>query len=416
MKILHLAMHESSGAGRAALRLHLGLLNEKINSSVLVLQKGTALQTVQKLDSQTVLYKKIQSKLLVKTLNLFFTCNTTFSLNATPSLIQSRIKNLNPNIINLHWVGWEFLRIEDLKDFKIPCVWTLQDMWPFTGGCHYNQDCNHYTSSCGACPQLHSNKNSDLSHWVWQRKAKAWKDLNLTIVAPSSWMAQCARSSSLFRELRIEVIPFCLDTEKYKPLNCKLARKLLNLPQDKQLVLFGALSATTDIRKGFHLLLLALRYLSKSGWGERLELAVFGATQPENPVDLGFKTHYLGHINEDLSLANVYSAADVMIVPSIQESFGQTASESLACGTPVVAFDATGLKDIVDHKQDGYLAQPFEIEDLAKGIAWTLEDKERHQKLCKYAREKAEQKFALELQARRYMSLYADILDQATWH
>lgn len=403
-------MHEGSGAGRAALRLHLGLLNEKVDSSVLVMQKGSALNSVIKLEDQTILYKQLQSKLSVRTLSKFFGCDTAFSVNATPSLIQNQIKKLNPSVINLHWVGWEFLRVEDLKSFKVPLVWTLQDMWPFTGGCHYSQDCDRYTDACGACPQLHSNRDGDLSRWVWHRKAKAWKDINLTIVTPSSWMAQCASSSSLFRDLRVEVIPFCLDTQRYKPLNRQVARELLNLPQDKQLVLFGALSATKDQRKGFHLLLRALQNLSKSGWLTQLELVVFGASEPEKPVDLGFKAHYLGHLNDDISLPLVYSAADVMIVPSIQESFGQTASESLACGTPVVAFNATGLKDIIDHQQNGYLAHPFEIEDLAKGIAWVLEDEERHQKLRGRAREKAEQEFALELQARRYLSIYNELL------
>jgi glycosyltransferase involved in cell wall biosynthesis len=268
-------------------------------------------------------------------------------------------------------------------------------------------------NSCGACPQLRSSKDSDLSRWVWQRKAKAWKTTNLTLVAPSSWMAQCASSSSLFRDRRVEVIPFCLDTEQYKPVNRQKARELLNLPQDKQLILFGAIGATKDQRKGFHLLLPALQKLSQSGWRERIELVVFGSSQPENPVDLGFKAHYLGSVTDDTLLAQVYSSSDVMIVPSIQESFGQTGSESLACGTPVVAFDGTGLKDIVDHQQNGYLVCPFDIEDLADGIAWVLGNEERHQKLCIQAREKAEREFALEIQARRYLSLYNEIMEKS---
>jgi glycosyltransferase involved in cell wall biosynthesis len=266
-------------------------------------------------------------------------------------------------------------------------------------------------NSCGACPQLRSGKESDLSSWVWHRKAKAWRNINLTIVAPSSWMAQCAKSSSLFRDRRVEVIPFCLDTQQYKPVDRQQAREQLNLPPDKQLVLFGALSATADRRKGFHLLLPALQKLSHSGWHDRIELVVFGSSEPENPVDLGFKAHYLGSVADDTLLAQVYSAADVMVAPSIQESFGQTGSESLACGTPVVAFDDTGLKDIVDHLQNGYLVRPFDIEDLANGIAWVLDNEERHRKLCRQAREKAERKFALEIQARRYLSLYTELLD-----
>lgn len=412
MKILHLAAHESSGAGRAALRLHLGLINQKRNSLMLVGQKGSNIESVIKIPNSISFYKRIQSKVSREISKEIFHCNTTFSFNATPSLIQSNIKRFNPSIINLHWVGFEFLRIEDFKSLKTPLVWTLQDMWSFTGGCHYNEGCDRYTDSCGVCPQLQSSKKSDISHWVWRRKAEAWKNLDLTIVAPTSWIAECAKASSLFRNLRVEVIPFCLDIEKYKPVDRKISRELLGLPQGKKLVLFGAISATKDKRKGFHLLLPALQKLSKAGWQEQIELVIFGATQPKESesIELGFKAHYLGSLSDDASLVRAYSAADVMLVPSTQESFGQTASESLACGTPVVAFNATGLKDIVDHQQNGYLAEPYEIDDLARGISWVLENEERHQKLRYYAREKAEKAFSLETQARDYLSLYNEIL------
>jgi glycosyltransferase involved in cell wall biosynthesis len=412
MNILHLTNYEDTGAGRAALRLHQGLLKENLASLMLVLQKKSNESSVISLQPQIAFAKKIQEKLFGRTLSEIFTDNQIFSINATPSLLLDRVQQFNPSIINLHWVGWEYVRIEDINKFQVPLVWTLQDMWPFTGGCHYSQKCDRYTNSCGACPQLQSHQESDLSRWVWQRKAKAWRKLNLTIVAPSQWMAECASASSLFKDLRVEVIPFCLDTEQYQPIPQQKARQLLNLPQDKQLVLFGAINATEDTRKGFHLLIPALQNLSQSEWKERIELVVFGSSPPEKPIDLGFKTHYLGHLNDEIALANAYSAVDVMIVPSLQESFGQTASESLACGTPVVAFNATGLKDIVDHQENGYLVKPYEIEDLAKGIAWILEDSDRHQKLSIHARAKAKREFALARQARLYSSLYTEITEQ----
>jgi glycosyltransferase involved in cell wall biosynthesis len=302
------------------------------------------------------------------------------------------------------------MQIETLAKLSRPLVFTLHDMWSFTGGCHYTGNCDRYTVSCGACPQLHSSNYCDLSRWIWQRKAKTWRNLNLTIVAISSWIAKCASSSSLFKDLRIEIIPNGLNTETYKPLDKKSVRKLLNLPQDKQLVLFGALNATSEKRKGFHLLQSALQNLSHSEWGEILEVVVFGSSQPDTPIDLGLKARYLGHLNDDFSLAAVYSAADVMVVPSLQEAFGQTASESLACGTPVVAFSGTGLVDIIEHQWNGYLARPFEVEDLAQGIAWVLKDQQRYQKLSHCARQKAEQEFSFETQARRYVTLFNEIV------
>ncbi len=410
MKILHLSTSDiEGGAARAAYRLHQGLQNLGEISHMLVRAKSSVDRTV-------IPEKSILTKLGPPSsgLPLKFYPNrdrAMFSTQWLPDPIALKTKQINPDIINLHWVCNGFIQIETLAKLKKPLVWTLHDMWPFTGGCHYAGECDRYSNSCGACPQLKSNQNKDLSNWIWQRKNRDWKNLNLTIISPSNWLAECSKSSSLFNNLRVEVIPHGLDLENYKPVEKPIGRKLLNLPQDKQLILFGVSPGTTgDRRKGFQLLQPALQKLSLSGWQDRLELVVFGDNQPENPIDLGFKTHYLGQFHDDISLALVYSSADVMIVPSIQEAFGQTASESLACGTPVVAFAATGLKDIVEHQQDGYLAKPFESDDLARGIAWVLEDEERQQKLCRRARQKAEREFSLELQANRYISLLKEIL------
>ncbi|NET35096.1 MAG: glycosyltransferase, partial [Cyanothece sp. SIO1E1] len=208
----------------------------------------------------------------------------------------------------------------------------------------------------------------------------------------------------------IEVIPNGLDIQTYKPANQKFARKLLNLPEEKRIVLFGAPGGTQDRRKGFHLLQSALKKLSCSGKNSQIEMAIFGAPEPNEPSELGFKTHYIGRLQDDASLAALYSAADVMIVPSVQEAFGQTASESLACGTPVVAFDATGLRDIVDHGINGYLAEPYDSNGLAAGISWVLGDQERYQKLRQSARQKAEQEFSLDVQAKRYSSIFSTLV------
>jgi glycosyltransferase involved in cell wall biosynthesis len=402
-------MHEDSGSGKATLRLHQGLINKKYDSILIVSQKLSDSISVIAPKKRIGFYKEIQSISVNKIIQKLGLNDNVFSINVTPSLMQKQIKSLKPDIINLHWIGWEFLRIEELKKFDVPLVWTLHDMWPFTGGCHYSQECDRYTKSCGACPQLNSTREWDLSRWVWQRKAKAWNNLNLTIVTPSNWLAQCASASSLFRDFRVEVIPHGLDITTFKPIEQRLAREILNLPPDKQIVLFGAIKATSDQRKGFHLLQPALQFLSQTEWQDRLETAIFGASEPMDTPNLGFKSHYLGRLNDDFSLVLAYSAADVMIVPSLQESFGQTAFESLACGTPVVGFNATGLKDIVEHEQNGYLAQPYEVEDLARGIAWVLEDRERYEKLCDRAREKVEQEFTIDLQAQRYLALYLDI-------
>ncbi|MGG6293722.1 glycosyltransferase family 4 protein [Leptolyngbya sp. AN02str] len=410
MNVLHLCESDiDNGGARAAYRLHQGLRSLDCNSQMLVRAKFSNDKTVIPDRSLRTRLGPPASGLPLKLYSK--RSGAMFSPQWFPDSFASRVKQSPADIINLHWICNGYLQIETLTRFCQPLVWTLHDMWPFTGGCHYNECCENYKVSCGSCPQLGSDRPSDLSRWVWRRKAKAWNGLNLTLVATTSWLADCARSSALFRSSRIEVIPLGLDTEKYRPHNRYFAREAFNLPQDKALILFGAMNGTSDRRKGFHLLQPALQRLSTSGWQDQLELVIFGASQPEEPIDLGFKTHYVGRLNDDLSLALVYSAADVMIVPSVQEAFGQTASEAISCGTPVVAFNATGLKDVVEHQQTGYLATPFETEDLAKGIAWVLEDQERYQKLQTQARKKALQEFALNVQAARYLSLYQQLLN-----
>ncbi len=418
MKVLHLSTHDiNGGAARAAYRLHKGLQNIGLESQMLVQEKLSNDKTV--IAPNIRLFQGIaKTKLTFETLPLKIyrqRSKNTFFTQWLPDRVVPQVAKINPDIINLHWISAAFMQIESITKLKQPLVWTLHDMWVFTGGCHVARDCQRYTQSCGSCPQLNSNNDWDLSRWVHKRKTKAWGNLsvnNLTLIAPSHWIGECAQSSSLFKNSRVEVIPHGLNTEKYRPLNQKLVREIFKLPQDKKLILFGALQATSDRNKGFHLLQPALQQLSQSGWKDNTELVIFGASQPENPPDLGFKTHYLGHLYDDNSLAAVYSAADVMLVPSLQESFGQTASESLACGTPVVAFNATGLKDIVSHQQCGYLAKPYDVDDLNRGIIWVLENTQRYEKLSLYAREKAEREFSLELQARRYSNLFEQVINE----
>ncbi|MEC4817163.1 MAG: glycosyltransferase family 4 protein [Scytonema sp. PMC 1069.18] len=412
MKILHISTNDiQGGAARAAYRLHQGLQKININSQMLVQTKFSDDKTV--IAPQTNLDKGLAKlgHMLDAIPPRFYRQRepATFSTQWAPDFILPRVARLNPDLINLHWINDSYLQIKTIAQLNRPIVWTLHDMWAFTGGCHYDQNCGQYVASCGSCPQLGSNNHFDLSRWIWLRKSRAWKNTHLTIVSPSSWLAKCANSSSLFRNLRVEVIPYGLDTQKYKPIERLTIRNLLNLPQDKQLILFGAINAISDCRKGFHLLQPALQSLCKSGWHDKVELIILGSSQPEHQVELGFKTHYLGKLSDDISLVQVYAAADVFVAPSIQDNLPNTVLEAIACGTPCVAFKIGGMPELIEHQENGYLAEPFEVDDLAQGIAWVLKNQERHQKLCDRARKKAEQEFTQELQARRYVALYTEI-------
>jgi glycosyltransferase involved in cell wall biosynthesis len=412
MKILQLTMHDNSGAGKAALRLHQGLIKDKINSIVIVSHKLTDISNVILPNSNSRVCKFIESSIIRKfTDRLSVSKDNTFSINISPSFLDKDIKEMKPDLVNLHWVGWEFLQIEYLKKINVPLVWTLHDMWAFTGGCHYSGECDLYTKNCGTCPQLNSSKEQDLSRWVWQRKFNSWKDLNLTIVTPSKWLAECVKCSSLCQDMRIEIIPNGLNAQKYQPIDKRQARGLLGIPVDVQIILFGAVSATSAPRKGFHFLKLALQKLCQDLTLEPIELAIFGSSQPINPPDLGFKTNYLGKLNDDITLALVYAAADVFVAPSVEDNLPNTVMESLACGTPCVSFQIGGMSEMIEHERNGYLAKPFDIDDLSHGIAWVLADRERHQKLSDRARKKVESEFDSKLQTHRYATLYQKLID-----
>ncbi|MEB3829839.1 glycosyltransferase family 4 protein [Phormidium sp. CCY1219] len=415
MKILHLSQFDiEGGAARGAFWLHNALQQAGVESQMLVASKDSHDPAV--LGPAGKVRKGLQAlrcKIDSFPLSLYPEREPLFSLSWWPTNTHKKVAQIAPDIINLHWVGLAFVTPESLLKFNKPIVWTLRDMWTFTGGCYYSGDCKKYINQCGACPALNSSKPNDISRIFWNKKFKAWEKLNFTGVTISHWLADCARQSSIFKNKKIQVIHNALDESKYKPMPKKVVRDILGLNPNKKIVLFGAVNATSEKRKGFQYLVPALQKLALSGLSESIELVVFGSSEPENPPELGMKTTYLGWLNDDISLAILYAAADVTIVPSLQEAFGKTAMESLACGTPVVSFDSTGLKDIVEHQKNGYRAECFSAEDLANGIRWVLEDEERWQSLSRRAREKVEEEFTLKVQARNYLKLYEEILESS---
>lgn len=243
-------------------------------------------------------------------------------------------------------------------------------------------------------------------------KKKVYESLEgLTIVTPSNWLADCARKSSLFRNTRIEVIANGIDLNIFKPVSKIIAKEILNLQSDRKLILFGAIGAFSDRRKGYHLLNDALRVLR--GRVDNAEIMVFGAHKPVNPPDYGFRTHYAGLLHDSVSLAIHYAAADVMVVPSLQENLPYTVMEPLSCGTPVVAFDVGGNSDLLEHRRNGYLAKQNDPCDLAKGIEWVLTcNAEKYSELSGEARKKNENEFSLDLHANRYIKLFEDVLSR----
>ena len=329
--------------------------------------------------------------------------NGHWSLNQFNYPIAEAINSFASDIAHLHWVGDNFVPIRALNKIRAPIVWTLRDMWAFSGGCHYAGDCLNYRAQCGDCPQLDDGSANDISARVHAEKRSGWSEARLTIVTISEWLADCARASSILGDRRIEVIGNPIDPSVFKPLDRGAARAAFNLPLDKPLILFGAIGGASDPRKGFRYLAAALE---KLGDGGEAELVVFGSARHEK-IGVGRPVHQVGRLHDEVSLSMLYSACDVYALPTTQEALGKTLMEALACGTPCVAFEGTGPDDMLGHRLDGYLARMKDTADLAAGIKWTLAQTWSREEL----RGRILERYGVERISERYMELYQSLIN-----
>jgi glycosyltransferase involved in cell wall biosynthesis len=401
------------GAGIATYRIHRALRSIGVDSKLLVQSsKG---------DDHTVTspqgWDRVPARLrpyLDKLPNRFFrrTKPELFSVAWVPDRVLDRIGEIAPDLVHLFWVNNGFVRLETLGRIRQPSVWTLHDMWPFTGGCHYDDGCGRFSDRCGHCPSIYSTTERDVSRRVLERKLGAWKDWDVTVVATSEWLAEEARASMIFRDRDVRVIPNAIDIDTYKPIPKDVARSIYNLPRNKRIVMFSAFAATSHPRKGGHLLMHAIEQIASTHAAADIELVIVGASMPEHPKDFGIPVHYMGHFGDEISQVVLYSAADVLVAPSMQENLSNTVLEALACGTPVVAFRIGGMPDLIEHQTNGYLAQAFEPADLAAGILWVLDGDDRHAQLSARARAGVTATYTFEMIAQRYAALYRELLGE----
>lgn len=415
MKVLHVTYSLDGGAGIACKRLHEALLKSGVDSNVLVARLGarsTAKKSVA-FGNIRLFFNRVQNSLLYRLSNKLLDGQPR-SISLFRTGLHKPINAFNPDLVHLHWPCAEMIAIEEIARINAPIVWTLHDMWPFCGAEHYS-DSDRYISGYQKAEirDRHSTESEvdvakgsfvDIDRWVFKRKIRCWNAKLPSIVTPSNWLAACARQSQLFRHQEVVAIPNCLDLNVFKPMQQEGCRQQLGLPMDKKLVLFGAFTPS-DHRKGGDLLQQSLSRIESPD----LELVVFGAES--GPRIAGLTTHWLGSFKDEADLAQLYNAVDVITVPSRQEVFGQTASEPLACGVPVVAFDIGGLSDIVDHKTTGYLAKPFDADDLKDGIEYVLGlPKAEYELMCANARTKAERDFDESRVADQYVGIYQSML------
>lgn len=411
MKIVHFSQSDSrGGAARASLRLHTFLRSCGVDSRMRVGVKRTDLVSVQGPSGKLMQGVNIIRPTLGRMIMRLQKSNN-YNLHS-PAVIPSGLVNAKSlsevDIINLHWVCGEFLSIEDIGEINKPCVWTMHDMWPFCGAEHLAPVTENARWVQGYTSKNRSSldKGLDVNRWVWHRKLRAWKR-PMQLVAPSRWLADCVMSSSLMREWPVTVIPNVVDTHQFQPWDKDFSRAILGLPREAKLVLFGAMGGISDPNKGWDLLVSAFHQISGLG---KIEAVIFGQSQPNTPPDLGMPIHWLGYLNDDVTLSLAYSAADVMIVPSRQENLPQSGTEAQSCGCPVVAFDCTGLRDVVANRETGYLATAYESSDLADGIRWVLEDETRQAHLSSAARARALRLWSPQAVMPQYLRLYESVI------
>ena len=315
------------------------------------------------------------------------------------------------DIVQLHWVA-EFI---DYAEFfawlppRLPLVWTLHDMANFTGGCCFDLGCGKFVHQCGACPQLPSKRNRDLSRKVWQRKGKYYRSLDknrVHIVTPSRWLENEVQRSPLLSRFRTSIIPYGLDTDVFQPRDRDMARELLGIPQDARVLLFAA-AGLNEYRKGFQYLLEAL-----AGIDDRSKMVLVSVGDGHLKGLEQFRYIRCQTIQNDRFLSFIYSAADIFVAPSLADNLPNTVLESIACGTPVIAFSVGGIPEMVRPGITGYLTNPADSAGLRSAIVGLLRNENKRLEMSEHCRRVALADYDLQIQARRYLKIYDEMLNR----
>lgn len=421
MKILHINTYPANGgAGRACARLNLALKKQGAGSQIAVnftFKENKEFYNFSNgffkhwFTAAGIILEGLVGKLFLKPVKIPFSFPVWGKDISYNNLVRQA------DIIHLHWINHAFLRPQDLLKLKNsgkPIVWTFHDSNAFTGGCHVRYTCDHFEKECGNCPVLKNSHTNDWSHKIWLSKQKAYAGLRFEIVAPSNWMAQSIERSKLLRSRNVHVIPNTLDTERFKPYDKIIARKSLGISIHKSIIMSGFMPSRQDLHKGTPFLIEALNLLVNSHGIDpnNTEMIIFGNRDAKNVPEFSIPATFLGTISDDEQLALCYSAADVFVTPSLEDNLPNTVMESLACGTPVVAFTTGGIPDMVRHKQNGYLANYQSSDDLANGIKWVIDHPDRLT-LNDESRKSVMENFSESIIAEKHMLIYKELLQNS---
>ena len=420
MRIVHFTKNDSGGgAFTACERVHREMLKRNSESYILCERSSGNVPNSIGIRSSLrwQLFNRLRNRFLFEFSKLlkppfFFEpdCHPFYSINYFGNNILKVVENIKPDIVHLHWVGGGFLRIEDLRilSHKYPVVWTFHDMWPFCGAEHYTMNETRWVNGYRADNRSGLSKGVDINRWTWNRKVESWNSIRINTISVSMWLGEQVLRSKLFRNIsgRRTVIPNGLDPDRFIP-GPRLRNHSPTSAERPWKILFGAVDLNQWI-KGGDLFIEAIRILIKTG--KKIELSTFGGGQ-KLALDSVLVKNY-GRINSIERLAEIYAEADVMVVPSRMEAFGQVAIEAMACSTPVVCFDTTGLRDIVRHKENGYRAVCFDPNDLARGIEWCLSSSTFKREFGSSVRESGLQRFTISSVVTSTLSFYEEVLNQ----
>lgn len=394
MKVVHLSTTDFGGAYKAVERIQSSLRLYGVESKILVRSRFFDTETTEVINTPLRRFFSKSRNLL----NLFFSSGDVITdLFGTDMRHNKDI--LDADIIVLHWVN-SFISdrsVRQLMELGKPVFWVMHDMWPFTGGCHYDLYCESYKSDCASCPMVKKQRLRNISAFNLKRKRNLFASMNITMIAISRWEQRCAQESFPLKGKKVIWISNPLNTDIFKPTDDQQElREQYKIPEGKKVILFGADKALENATKGFSYLVEALRRMD----GSKYVAVCFGKAPEKDRIQLpNIDIKYLGTIQDEKKLAAWYSLVDVFVAPSIQEAFGYTVCEALACGTPVTAFAVGGMLDQIDHRENGYLARLYDVEDLAEGIEFCAENTKT---LGKRARETVLERNSYEVIGKKY--------------
>ncbi len=408
LKVVHISTADNAGgSGRSAYRIHCGLGRLGVNSRMIVGWKVTDDPDVGRVwpNGTWRIIDRVSGTVADQVGFQYLWLPSSHRLPRHPWVQEADIFQL----YNTHGGYLSHTVLPRLAAGR-PIVWRLSDMWAFTGHCAYSYECERWKTGCGSCPILEEYPplRRDTTAFLWKVKKRIYNRCDLTMVAPSQWMASLVSQSPLLGEFPLHVIPNGLDTEIFRPVPKSVAREVLGLKPDTPVILFMGHSDDAP-RKGEVYFREALKRLSETLHFDPV-LLVMGTTGGGWLDRVEFPTRCVGVVTNDLFMATVYSAADVFVLPTLADNLPNSVLEGMACGTPAVAFNIGGVPDIVRHMETGYLAAYKDAEDLARGIDLLLTDGGLRERLGRRCREVVESEYSMELQARRFEKLYQDII------